>query len=420
MALMKVRIKLGRFSGIQVGVSGLTGSDDVPNCKRFLQGRSLSGRESIWMISENLFETRATIKVFGVGGGGCNAVDRMIASRVMGVTFIAANTDAQALSVSKAAYRIQLGERLTSGLGSGGDPGVGEAAARESMSLIDAALEGADMVFVTAGMGGGTGSGAAPLVAERAKEKGILTIGVVTKPFAFEGRRRAEQAEQASARLQEHVDTLITIPNERLTQIADRKTTMTEAFSMADDVLRAGVQGISEIILRPGLINVDFADVRNVMSKAGVALMGFGVGRGDNRAKSAAEMAATSPLLETNIEGARRLLVNLTTGPDFTIGEVHDAMDYLLQFTHPDDSEVTVGHVLRQDLYDDVYVTLLAAGMNAPLPREWAGQAPTRRQEQEPAEIPDLFVDKETQEAVPAGVQALDIPTFLRQQQDRR
>ncbi len=372
------------------------------------------------MISDNLFDARASIKVFGVGGGGCNAVDRMIAARVMGVTFIAANTDAQALSVSKAAYRIQLGSQLTSGLGSGGDPSVGEAAARESLSYIDAALDGADMVFVTAGMGGGTGSGAAPLVAERARQKGILTIGVVTKPFAFEGRRRSEQAEEASARLRENVDTLITIPNDRLTQIADRKTTMTDAFTMADDVLRAGVQGISEIILRPGMINVDFADVRNVMSNAGVALMGFGVARGDNRARAAAEMAANSPLLETNIEGATRLLVNITTGPDFTIGEVHDAMDYLLQFTHPDDSEITVGHVLRQDLGDQVYVTLLAAGMTAVVPREWASSAPARRTESQPTDVPVLESDQTEMAAVSAGPQDLDIPTFLRRQQESR
>lgn len=371
------------------------------------------------MMPENLFDTRPSVKVFGVGGGGCNAVDRMIAARVMGVTFIAANTDAQALSISKAAYRIQLGERLTCGLGSGGDPTIGEAAARESLAAIDAALESADMVFITAGMGGGTGSGAAPLVAQRAKEKNILTVAVVTKPFAFEGRKRATVAEEASENLREFVDTLVTIPNERLIQVADRKTTMTEAFAMADDVLRAGVQGISEIILLPGLVNVDFADVRNVLSRAGVAMMGFGVGHGDNRARAAAEMAANSPLLETNIEGATRLLVNITSGRDFTLGEEKDVMEYLIQFMHPDESEITFGHVLREDVQDRVYVTLLAAGMSAQTPRDWPSPARTLRPERAQAEVPELEVE-EVQVSVPAGPLDLDIPAFLRQQRERR
>jgi cell division protein FtsZ len=370
------------------------------------------------MLSDSLFDPRATLKVIGVGGGGANAVDRMILARVQGVTFVAMNTDAQALAVSKAATRLQLGERLTSGLGSGGDPSVGEAAARESLSHIDAILEGSDMVFITAGMGGGTGTGAAPIVAQRAKEKGILTVGVVTKPFSFEGQRRMRQAEIGADKMREFVDTLITVPNSRLVELGDRRLTMTDAFGMADDVLRFGVQGISEIILRPGLINVDFADVRNVMANAGVALMGIGVAQGDNRAKVAAVQAANSPLLETNIEGAQRLLVNITSGPDFTIGEANDAMEYLLQFTVPEVADIIVGHVQRDEMEGAVSVTLLAAGMRSPLPRDWSSE-PTRRRDSQPA-VPDFFeIEGESQEAVPVGAPALDIPTFLRQQRER-
>lgn len=371
------------------------------------------------MMPENLFDIRANIKVFGVGGAGCNAVDRMIAARVMGVSFIAANTDAQALSVSKAAYRIQLGERLTGGLGSGGNPEIGEAAARESLAAIEGALDGADMVFITAGMGGGTGSGAAPLVAERAKQRGILTVAVVTKPFQFEGTYRARIAAEAEDNLQQFVDTLITIPNERLVQAAGRNLSLPAAFAMADDVLRAGVQGISDIVLRPGLINVDFADVRNVLSNAGVALMGFGEGHGENRARAAAEMAANSPLLETNIEGATRLLVNITSGKDFTLAEEREIMEYLIQFTHPDESEITVGHVLRDELQDCVFVTLLAAGMSEATRREWATVSRERRHDRPKAELEELQLEGEPVPVTTSPTE-LDIPTFLRQQKDRR
>lgn len=373
------------------------------------------------MFSENLFDIRANIKVLGVGGAGCNAVNRMIAARVLGVSFVAINTDVQALQTSKAAQRIQIGETVTGGLGSGGDPEVGAAAASESISQLDSLLEGADMVFITAGMGGGTGTGAAPVIAQRSKQKDILTIGVITKPFAFEGGRRASVAEQGANAMREHVDTLITVPNERLVAFAGRKTTMTQAFALADDVLRAGVQGIGEIIIRPGLINVDFADVRSVMANAGAAMMGMGRGRGDNRAKQAAEAAANSPLLENNIEGARRLLVNITSGPDLTIGEVKEAMEYLLQFTHPEESDIIVGHVVREDAEGDVWVTVLAAGLRTAPLSDFAESAPARRRKPEEEAIPGFVSPTaEAQEPVPVGAPpSLDIPTFLRQQRDR-
>ena len=384
-------------------------------------------------MPDSLFESRANIKVIGVGGGGCNAVNRMIASRVLGVTFVAMNTDAQALSVSKAAVRMQLGERLTCGLGSGGDPSVGEAAARESIALIEQVVGDADMVFVTAGMGGGTGTGAAHIVAETAKKKGVLTIGVVTKPFSFEGKKRQRLADEGAAALAESVDTLITVPNDRLVETVDRKATMSQAFLQADDVLRAGVQGISEIILTPGLINVDFADVKSVMTNAGVALMGLGYARGENRAKIAAEGAANSPLLETNIEGARRLLVNISSGPDFTLAEAHEAMEYLMQFTHPDDADIIMGHVVRHELQDAVQITLLAAGMHAkethyrPAIRTTLEAAPVAKPTEPIYESPRplglaemLGSDESELEPVVANVPNLDIPTFLRQQRGRR
>ncbi len=386
------------------------------------------------MMPESLFESRANIKVIGVGGGGCNAVNRMIASRVLGVTFVAMNTDAQALAVSKAAVRMQLGERLTHGLGSGGDPSIGEAAAKESVAMIEQIVSDADMVFVTAGMGGGTGTGAAPVVAEVAKRKGVLTVGVVTKPFSFEGKKRQRQAEEGAAMLTENVDTLITVPNDRLVETVDRKATMSQAFLQADDVLRAGVQGISEIILTPGMINVDFADVKSVMSNAGVALMGLGYARGENRTRMAAESAANSPLLETNIEGARRLLVNITSGPDFTLGEAHEAMEYLMQFTNPDDADIIMGHVVRHELQDAVQITVLAAGMHArgtqyrPVSRVAAEPvirqepvAETTYESARPLGLSEMLGGEEPEaETVAAGVPNLDIPTFLRQQRGRR
>jgi cell division protein FtsZ len=316
------------------------------------------------MRPENLFENQATIKVIGVGGAGSNAVNRMIREGVMGVHFVAMNTDAQALSTSLAPKKIQLGLELTRGLGAGGDPEVGAKAVEESFDIIAEELEGVDMVFITAGMGGGTGTGAAPAIAKMAKELGILTVGVVTKPFLFEGPKRRKMATEGAERLREQVDTLITVPNDRLLDVVEKKTTMQTAFAAADDVLRQGVQGISDIILLPGIINVDFADVRSIMSNAGVALMGLGRGVGEQRARLAAQAAANSPLLETNIQGAKKVLVNVTAGPDFSIGEAHEAMEYILQFTDIEDAEIIMGHVLRDTQDGEVQITLLAAGMD--------------------------------------------------------
>ena len=333
------------------------------------------------MRPESLFENPATIKVIGIGGAGSNAVNRMIREGVQGVQFVAMNTDSQALDGSEAPQRIQIGEVLTKGLGAGGNPDVGQHAAKESEKAIQAELEGADMVFITAGMGGGTGTGAAPHVADMARRMGILTVGVVTKPFGFEGPKRRRLANEGAQRLRDHVDTLITVPNDRLLTVVEKKTTMQQAFAAADDVLRQGVQGISDIIMLPGIINVDFADVRSVMSNAGVALMGLGRGVGDQRAKMAAQHAATSPLLETSIQGAKRLLVNVTAGPDFSLGEAHEAMEYILQFTDAEDADIIMGHVMRDDPDGEVQVTLLAAGMDS--------SSPTHRTERESAEVFD-------------------------------
>lgn len=367
------------------------------------------------MRPENLFDNQATIKVLGVGGAGTNALNRMILEGVMGVQFVALNTDAQALGLSLAPTQIQLGETLTRGLGAGGDPEVGESAALESKDTIAAELEGSDMVFITAGMGGGTGTGAAPVIAEMAREMDILTVGVVTKPFLFEGPRRKKLAEQGALRLKESVDTLITVPNDRLLNVIDKRTTMQQAFAAADDVLRQGVQGISDIILLPGIINVDFADVKSVMSGAGVALMGLGRGVGEQRARLAAQMAANSPLLETNIQGAKRLLINITAGPDFSIGEAYEAMEYIIQFTDADEADIIMGHVMKDATEGEVWITLLAAGM---APQQSAAER-----------NPDLFFAAPKPagtEYAPEPAQAvrpiqmdeidLDIPTFLRRQ----
>jgi cell division protein FtsZ len=374
------------------------------------------------MRPENLFENQATIKVIGVGGGGSNAVNRMITEGVAGVHFIAMNTDAQALAQSKAPTRLQIGEGLTRGLGAGGNPEVGERAAKESEKAIQGELEGCDMVFITAGMGGGTGTGAAPMVADLARRMGILTVGVVTKPFLFEGPRRRRLAEDGAKRLQSHVDTLITVPNDRLLGFVEKRTTMQQAFAAADDVLRQGVQGISDIILLPGIINVDFADVRSVMNNAGVALMGLGKGVGDQRARLAAQHAATSPLLETNIQGAKRLLVNVTAGPDFSIGEAHEAMEYILQFTDAENADIIMGHVMRETTPDgEVWITLLAAGMDP-------GNQTTPKFDREvsaasvapPAPAVVSRPPTPVLTTVPGPIQLdeldLDIPTFLRRQ----
>lgn len=372
------------------------------------------------MRPENLFENQATIKVLGIGGAGSNAVNRMIQEGVMGVQFVTMNTDAQALGLSRAEKKIQLGETLTRGLGAGGNPEVGESAARESEDAIASILHGCDMVFITAGMGGGTGTGAAPVIAAMARKLGILTVGVVTKPFLFEGPKRRRLAEEGASQLKAHVDTLITVPNDRLLGFVEKKTTMQMAFAAADDVLRQGVQGISDIILLPGIINVDFADVRSVMSNAGVALMGLGKGIGDQRARMAAQHAATSPLLETNIQGAKRLLVNVTAGPDFSIGEAHEAMEYILQFTDAEDADIIMGHVMKDSLEGEVQVTLLAAGMDP----ESLTQGKLKDSEVfvQPTFLGSAAPPKAAPPipSVPAPIQLdeidIDIPTFLRRQ----
>lgn len=312
-------------------------------------------------------ETLAKIKVVGVGGGGNNAVNRMIVAGLQGVDFISVNCDAQALLLSKAQNRIQIGEKLTKGLGAGANPEIGQKAAEESREIIIEQLRGADMVFVTAGMGGGTGTGAAPIVAECAREAGALTVGVVTKPFSFEGKRRMNQAEAGIVTLKERVDTLITIPNDRLLQVIDRRTSMIDAFRIADDVLRQGVQGISDLISVPGLINADFADVKTIMSNAGSALMGIGTATGDNGAVAAAEAAIKSPLLEASIEGARGVLFNITGGKDLSLFDVTEASNIITEAVDPD-ANIIFGAVIDEKLDDEIRVTVIATGFNGKNP----------------------------------------------------
>ena len=306
-------------------------------------------------------EQFAVIKVIGVGGGGNNAVNRMIKANLRGVDFIAVNTDAQALKTSNAPVKLQIGTKLTKGLGAGANPEMGEKAAEESKEMLADALRGADMIFVTAGMGGGTGTGAAPIVAGVAKELGALTVGVVTRPFTFEGRRRQMVADRGIVLLKEKVDTLITIPNDRLLQVVDKRTPITEAFRIADDVLRQGVQGISDLIAVPGLINLDFADVKTIMAETGSALMGIGNATGDNRAGEAARQAISSPLLETSIEGARGVLLNITGGSDMGLFEVTEAAEIVAQAADPE-ANIIFGAVIDENLKDEIRVTVIATG----------------------------------------------------------
>jgi cell division protein FtsZ len=303
----------------------------------------------------------ANIKVMGVGGGGNNAINRMIASGVKGVEFCALNTDIQALNVSLADKKLQIGAKLTKGLGGGAIPAVGEQAAKESKEEIEQILEGADMVFITAGMGGGTGTGAAPVVAKIAKELGALTVGVVTKPFRFEGPVRARQAEEGLRRLGEQVDALIVIPNDKLLQVVEKMTSMLEAFRIADDVLRQGVQGIADLITIPGLINLDFADVKTVMMNSGSAMMGIGRASGDNRATEAANQAISSPLLEETIHGATGVILNITGGEDLSLHEVHAAADVIYGAVDPD-ANILFGSVINPDMKDQMMVTVIATG----------------------------------------------------------
>ena len=303
----------------------------------------------------------AKIKVIGVGGGGNNAVNRMIESGLQGVEFISVNTENQVLEVSKADEKIQIGEKLTRGLGAGANPQKGAQAALESKEDIMKVLQGADMVFVTAGMGGGTGTGAAPVVAEIAKELGALTVAVVTKPFTFEGKRRKEQAEKGAAYLKEKVDTIITIQNDKLLQVIDKKTPLNEAFTVADDILRQGVQGISDLITTTGLINLDFADVRTIMEDQGEAIMGIGVASGENRAVDAVESAIKSPLLEMSIDGAQSILLNVTGGPDVSLYEINEAAEKVSEAVAPD-ANIIFGSVIDPDLKDSIRITVVATG----------------------------------------------------------
>ncbi|MGC7845938.1 cell division protein FtsZ [Desulforudis sp. 1088] len=336
----------------------------------------------------------ANIKVIGVGGGGNNAVNRMISAALKGVEFIAVNTDAQALAMSLAPVKLQIGAKLTKGLGAGGNPEVGEKAAEESRDDIVQTLKGADMVFVTAGMGGGTGTGGAPVVAQIAREIGALTVGVVTRPFTFEGRKRFQQADKGIENLRGRVDTLITIPNDKLLQVIDKNTSVIEAFRIADDVLRQGVQGISDLIAVPGLINLDFADVKTIMKETGSALMGIGTASGENRAAEAARIAISSPLLETSVNGARGVLLNITGGSSLGLFEVNEAAEIISQAVDPD-ANIIFGAVIDETLNEEVRVTVIATGFESQFGR--------RRDEDVPLKTVQRQADVD-----------IEIPAFLR------
>jgi cell division protein FtsZ len=346
----------------------------------------------------------AVIKVVGVGGGGTNAVNRMVDAGLAGVEFIAVNTDAQALMMTDADVKIQVGAQVTRGLGAGADPEIGFAAAQESRDELKEALKGADMVFVTAGEGGGTGTGGAPVVAELGQEIGALTVGVVTRPFAFEGRKRADQAERGIDQLRDRVDTLIVIENDRLLQVVERQTSVVEAFGMADDILRQGVQGITDLITEPGLVNLDFADVRTIMRDAGSALMGIGRASGENRAAEAARTAVSSPLLEASIEGATGILLNITGGPDIGLFEVNEAAE-VVTGAADQNANVIFGAVIDESLGDEVQVTVIATGFGG------QGRRRRRREAEREPPIPAAVTPTEGFD-VPQDV--LDVPSFLR------
>ena len=372
-------------------------------------------------------ESFARIKVVGVGGGGCNAVNRMIEEGLSGIEFISVNTDAQALLFSKAKVRVRIGDKSTRGLGAGGDPKKGRAAAEESAEELYEVLKGSDMVFVTAGLGGGTGTGAAPVIAQIAKEIGALTIGVVTRPFTFEGTHRSKSAEEGTMALKEHADTLIIIPNDRLLQIVDKRAGLQDAFKVADDVLRQGIQGISELITVPGLINLDFADVRTIMSEGGAALMAVGEATGEDRAAKAAEMAISNQLLDVTIDGARGILFNVTGGESLKLFEVNQAAAIIKETAHPD-VNLIFGAVIDENMGDRLRITVIATGFEGnsmqtsmeksearqnlyaqqrPLPnigeRENAEETPDRRQPADTYEFPTRI-----------NTDDLDVPAFLR------
>ncbi|MGO9179398.1 MAG: cell division protein FtsZ [Candidatus Limnocylindrales bacterium] len=394
-------------------------------------------------------ENFALIRVMGIGGGGSNAVNRMIRAEMMGVEFIAVNTDAQALLQSDAPHKIRIGDKVTRGLGAGGDPGIGQRCAEDDQEKIYEALKDSDMVFLTAGMGGGTGSGAAPVIAEIAKEVGALTIGVVTKPFSFEGAKRRMVAEKSSELLRDKVDTLITIPNDRLKDVVSKNTSIVDAFRVVDDVLRQGVQGISDLITVPGLINLDFADVRTIMKSAGSALMGIGRASGENRAADAARQAIASPLLEVNITGAQGILFNVTGGPNLGLFEVNEAAEIIKEAADPE-ANIIFGTVIDERMGDDVSITVIATGFDSTKRREYTTAAADssvragrdnrdflrelererdrERQRMEKLGVPDQSSERPFEVSTPAPAAApapalrrptydevdLDIPAFLR------
>ena len=360
-----------------------------------------------------MMDGTATIKVIGVGGAGNNAVNRMIEAGIKGVDFIAVNTDRQALQTSKASTKIQIGEKITRGLGAGANPDVGAQSAEESKAELSEVLRGADMVFVTAGMGGGTGTGAAPVVAQAAKEMGILTIGVVTKPFTFEGKKRLSQAERGIESLKGKVDTLVVIPNDKVLQIIDRKTSIIEAFKMADDVLRQGVQGISDLISIPGLVNLDFADVKTIMLNTGMAHMGVGRASGENRAEDAAKEAIQSPLLETSIEGARGVIINITGGDDLGLHEVNTAAELVQRSVDPE-ANIIFGTVTDPDMQDEIQITVIATGFekNEPTSNMGVDKLVSKTWEKKINSIP-------TSSETNSSQNDLDIPSFLRKNKNK-
>ncbi len=368
----------------------------------------------------------AKIKVIGVGGGGCNAVNRMIDSGLAGIEFWTVNTDAQALTYSSTTNAMQLGQKLTRGLGAGGNPSIGQKAAEESRDEIFQIVEGSDLVFITAGMGGGTGTGAAPVVAEAAKEAGALTVGVVTRPFTFEGRRRTAQAEGGIAALQASVDTLIIIPNDKLLSVISEQTPVQEAFRVADDILRQGVQGISDIITISGLVNVDFADVRAVMADAGSALMGIGVGSGKSRAREAAIAATSSPLLETSIDGAGGVVFNITGGSDLTLHEVNQAAEIIYEAVDPN-ANIIFGAVIDDRLQGEIRITVIATGFSGDarsIPSMTSGRVtPLKRTASNLFDSPPSTAETETESDEtsnrPAISPNLDIPEFLQRRRNR-
>ena len=359
-----------------------------------------------------MMDGTATIKVIGVGGAGNNAVTRMIEAGIKGVDFIAVNTDRQALTKSKAGTKIQIGEKITRGLGAGANPDIGAQSAEENKSEIAETLRGADMVFVTAGMGGGTGTGAAPIVAQAAKEMGILTIGVVTKPFTFEGKKRLSQAERGIESLKGKVDALVVIPNDKLLQIIDRKTSINDAFRMADDVLRQGVQGISDLIAVTGTVNLDFADVKTIMKDTGMAHMGIGRASGENRAEDAAKQAVQSPLLETSIEGARGVIINITGGEDLGLHEVNTAAELVQRSVDPE-ANIIFGTVTDPDMKDEIQITVIATGFEKPEARvaSTVDSFINKSWEKKPSSIPASDVNSSQGD--------LDIPAFLRKNKNK-